>query len=81
MARASRDRCFYGTIKRLKDENGHPVVYGKIKVNDGFIYSQADDDVELGKRLDDMVRIVLDLFPFQISNINMKNSTTIYSPN
>ncbi len=63
MAKAGKhgwDRCFHGTIRRDIDEDGHPVVYGKIKVLDGFIYAQAEDQWILGERLDEMVLMVLD---------------------
>ncbi len=61
MAKADWNRTFIGRIERFKDENGHPVVFGKIKVNDGFVYAKADDDVELGEKLDEMVRIITPL--------------------
>lgn len=60
MARASVDRCFFGTIKRLIDENGKPYVYGKINVFNGFVCAQDSDQWELGDRLDDIVLMVLD---------------------
>ena len=61
MATAGGDfnRCFHGTIRRSTDENGEPVVYGKIKVGDCYIYSRAKDQWELGDRLDSMVLVVL----------------------
>jgi len=37
MAAADRDRRFFGTIKRGFDLSGHPVVWGRIEVNTGFI--------------------------------------------
>ena len=54
------DRCFHGTIKRGFDESGSPVVRGKIKVNNGFIYAMAKDQWELGERLDEIVLMILD---------------------
>jgi len=63
MAKAGKqgwDRCFHGTIKRETDENGNPVVRGKIKVNDGYICSQAGDQWELGDKLDELVLMILD---------------------
>jgi len=64
MAKAGRgnkgfDRCFHGTIKRSADENGNPVVFGKIKVNDTIIEASAKDQWELGDKLDEMVLEVL----------------------
>ena len=60
MAQACRDRRFFGTIKREIDSDGVPVVRGKIKVLDGFVCAQADAQEELGKRLDEMVLMILD---------------------
>ncbi|MCA1756272.1 MAG: hypothetical protein LC649_02295 [Bacteroidales bacterium] len=54
------DRCFYGTIRRATDALGNPVVYGKIKVNDGYIIASASTQDELGKKLDEMVLLILD---------------------
>lgn len=54
------DRCFHGTISRSTDENGNPIVCGKIKINDGFIYAKASDQWQLGEMLDEMVLMVLD---------------------
>lgn len=55
------DRCFHGTIRREKDESGNDIVIGKIKVNDGIIWSQARDQRILGDQLDWMVEAILDL--------------------
>ena len=63
MAKAGKhgwNRCFHGTIKRDIDEDGHPIVYGKIKVLDGFICAQAEDQWILGDMLDEIVLMVLD---------------------
>ena len=60
MAQADKHRCFYGTIKRENDALGNPVVYGKIKVNDGYIYAKAGNQDELGSKLDSLVILVLD---------------------
>ena len=51
---------FYGSIKPETDSDGTPVVRGKIKLLDGFIYAEADTQDELGKRLDELVLMVLD---------------------
>jgi hypothetical protein len=63
MAKAGRngwDRCFHGTIKRETDAEGNPVVIGRIKVLNGFIYAMAEDQWVLGDMLDDMVLMILD---------------------
>ncbi|MBN1182365.1 MAG: hypothetical protein JXB49_08775 [Bacteroidales bacterium] len=62
MAKAGKngwDRCFHGTIRR-ETVDGNPVVYGKIKVNDGYIYAKASSQEDLGTQLDEMVFMILD---------------------
>ncbi|RLD92406.1 MAG: hypothetical protein DRJ13_16625 [Bacteroidetes bacterium] len=61
MAQASRDRRFYGTIKRGWDADGTPVVCGRIEVKNGFILAQDGCQDGLGIRLDELVKMVLDL--------------------
>lgn len=60
MAQADKYRCFYGTIRRDIDALGKPIVFGKIKVDDGYIYAMAGNRDELGKRLDEIVIMILD---------------------
>lgn len=63
MAKAGKkgwDRCFHGTIRRETDADGNPIVYGKIKVNNGYIIASAKDQWELGDKLDTIVLLVLD---------------------
>lgn len=58
------DRCFYGTIKREKTENGTPIVRGKILVkndiHNGYIYAEATDQWELSNKLNSLVIMILD---------------------
>lgn len=54
------DRCFHGTIKRDFDEDENPIVYGKIKVNNGHILATGKDQWELGNKLDELVVLILD---------------------
>lgn len=64
MAKADWSRCFHGTIKRAKTNEGIPVVYGKILVkndiHNGFVYAKAKDQWDLGDKLDELVIMVLD---------------------
>lgn len=78
MAKAGNDwnRSFHGTIRREHDENGDPLVYGKIQVNDSYIYAIAHDQWELGKKLDEMVALILDYDLFDISVTNTRNDVT-----
>jgi hypothetical protein len=63
MAKAGNDfsRCFHGTIKRERTVDGKPVVRGKIKINGGFIWAEAEDQWKLGEMLDEMVVMILDM--------------------
>ncbi|HKK61177.1 MAG TPA: hypothetical protein VJ951_01375 [Bacteroidales bacterium] len=78
---AGFDRCFYGTIKRGHDINGNPVVYGKIKVNDGYIYATASSQWELGEKLDEMVLLILNYDLHNMSSTNSWNDITVFSSN
>jgi hypothetical protein len=61
MAKADRDRCFFGIIKRFDDQKGNPVVFSKIVMpNDGFICAQANDQKNLGNNLDEICIMILD---------------------
>lgn len=72
MAKADWKRCFHGTIKREKDENGNLVLSGKIYVKtDRFnevIFAKVCDPTkkprdlqdQLGEQLDNMVKLILD---------------------
>ena len=61
MAQACRDRLFFATIKREIDSDGVPVVRGKIKVLDGYVCAQDSCQDDLGTRLDEFVKMVLDM--------------------
>jgi hypothetical protein len=74
-------KCFYGTIKRGFDINGHPFVFGKIKVNDVIICASASDQWELGEKLDEMVLFILDYDLHNMSLTNSGNDITGFSAN
>lgn len=61
MAQADHDRCFYGIIKRSKDANGNPHLFSRIIINDGLVQACASDQKVLGKMLDEMCIMVLDM--------------------
>ena len=61
MAQADINRRFYGTIKRSCDADGTPVVRGRIEVQDGFVLAHAGCQDDLGTRLDELVKMVLDM--------------------
>jgi hypothetical protein len=62
MAKASKDRCFFGIIKRWTDNDVTPKLFSKICMpNDGFICAQATNQKELGNNLDEMCVMILDM--------------------
>ncbi|MCX6254314.1 MAG: hypothetical protein NTV31_07545 [Bacteroidia bacterium] len=61
MAQADHERCFYGIIQRGVDEFGNAFVFSRIVVNDGLIQAKADNQWELGKNLDEICKMVLDM--------------------
>ena len=84
MAKAGKNdftRCFHGTIKREKDENGKPVVRGKIKVNDCYIWAEAEDQWKLGEMLDEMVKMILDMNLHKDSGVSIEIAGTKYNFN
>ena len=60
MPKADRNRRFYDSIKREPDSDDTPVVRGRIKMQDGFVSAQAACQDELGSRLDELAKMVLD---------------------
>lgn len=60
MAKADKYRCFFGVIKRWKDDKGTLYVASKIVMPDGFIWAQATDQKTLGSNLDQICMLRLD---------------------
>ena len=54
IAKADVDRCFFGIIKRGKDEDGNSYVFSRIKMQDAFLCASANDQKVLGKNLDEI---------------------------
>lgn len=61
MAQTDHDRCFYGIIRRGVDEFGNAFVFSRIAMPDGLIQAKADNQQELGKNLDEICKMVLDM--------------------
>ena len=74
MAKAGNDfsRCFHGTIRRETCVDGNPIVYGKIRIGDGYICAMASHQDELGERLDDMVLMILDEGLHNVAGVTTK---------
>ena len=55
MAKAVKDRCFFGIINRFEDHDGNPAVFSKIVMpDDKYICAQAKDQKVLSKNLNEM---------------------------
>lgn len=78
MAAADRDRRFLGTIKRGFDFSGHPIVWGRIEVNSGFICAQAANQDVLGERLDEILKMVLDKGLHESGGVTSEIANTTY---
>ncbi|MGD0343167.1 MAG: hypothetical protein ABSA76_15810 [Bacteroidales bacterium] len=60
MVMADMDRTFMGTIERFTRADGSKFVTGKVFVQDGDIWSMAQDESELCENLDEICRLRLD---------------------
>lgn len=57
-AQVNWDVRFFGTIVRSIDSDGNPIVFGRIKVGDVYVFARANDQFELGIKLDELVTMV-----------------------
>ena len=60
MTKADWNRKFIGEINRHTDVDGNKFVTGKVFVQDGEIWSMADNQYELSRFLDDICKLKLD---------------------
>lgn len=60
MAKADNERRFYGTIKDGDKNTLHSKILVKNDVHNGYIYAEGIDKIELGKKLDELVVLILD---------------------
>jgi hypothetical protein len=51
VAKADKNRCLFGCIKRLKDDNGKLYVFSRIVVNDELLCASTPEQRELGDNL------------------------------
>lgn len=75
-AQADEDRRFYGTIKRTGG-----MVYGTIEIGDGQIHAKAKDQWELSKKLNVMLKLILDYGLHEIKVITNSVGITAHSLN
>lgn len=60
MGQASVERCFFGYIKRLKNDAGRPYVFSRLVVNDGLLCASAPEQQGLGDNFDEMCVMIVD---------------------
>lgn len=60
MAKADKDRCFTGIIKRFKDAEGNPFVFSRIVMPNGLLCAKETEQKALGKQLDIMAKDFVD---------------------
>jgi hypothetical protein len=60
IAKADVNRCFFGIIKRGKDEDDNSYVFSRIKMQDVFLCASANDQKILGNNLDKICVMILD---------------------
>ena len=54
------ERCYFGSIKRLKNNSGNPFVFSRIVMPDGLLCASAVEQQELGDNLDKICKMILD---------------------
>lgn len=69
MVKSGWDRTFVGVITRTELENGTKQVHGAIPVNDCIIRAVAENQDDLGEKLDTLLTLLLD---HNIHDINPK---------
>jgi hypothetical protein len=72
MAMADKNRCFTGIIKRWKDIDGSTVVFIRIFIPDGLLCAQAPEQKQLGKNLDEIAIMILDMGLHSHSGVTTK---------
>jgi hypothetical protein len=60
-ARNDYKRTFIGHIYRETTKEGKSIVHGSVMVHDNKIWASADSQEELGKYLDDLCSMILDM--------------------
>lgn len=59
VAKACPSRIYWGIITRSQDENGNPIVFSRILMeNDGLLCAQASDQQILATNLNCMARMI-----------------------
>lgn len=71
LVKADWNRTYTGTIKREID-NGQPIVRGSVCINEGMIYCKADNEDELGKKMDEICVMKLDMGIHQSTGVFLK---------
>ena len=57
-AKACPSRVFWGIITRREDEDGNPVVFSRILMDDGLLCANAENQIILSKNLNELAKMV-----------------------
>ena len=60
VAKPDKDRCFFGCIKRSKDDQGNPVLFSRIVMPDGLLCASESDQKILANNLNSLAIQILD---------------------
>jgi hypothetical protein len=59
VAKACKNLVFWGILTRTTDENGNPILFSRILMDDdGLLCAQASDQKELANNLNTMARMI-----------------------
>lgn len=72
MAKADIHRFFFGCIKRGRDKNDKRFVFSRIVMPDGLLCAQAPEQKQLGKNLDEITIMILDMGLHSHSGVTTK---------
>ncbi len=59
VAKACVSMVYWGIITRTQDENGNPILFSRIMMDDGLLCAQSHDQKILAKNLNCMARMVV----------------------
>lgn len=74
-------KTFMGTIRREIDADGNPILYGSVIVEEGEIWSMASNEDTLGKNLDDICKMKLDMIIHDENGVSVEIAHNIFNLN
>lgn len=81
LIKADWNRTFMGEIRRDVTDEGEPVIYGVVDINDKKVWGLARDQKELSKLLDDTCVLILDGVLDKVIENNIEKTLMPICPN